>query len=47
VCDVAAHLDGEDEVIRRGLSPGGESLLRRQMIEAVVELYGIELLGIE
>jgi hypothetical protein len=47
VRDVSAYLNGENEVVRRGLSPSGESLLRGQMIEAVIELYGIELLGVE
>ena len=45
--DEAAHLHGIAEVLRRGVTPVGKRLLRRQVIEAVVEFDCAEGSGIE
>jgi hypothetical protein len=42
----AAHLNRKNEVVGGRFPPGGESLLRRQLIKTIIELYGIKLAGI-
>ena len=45
--DEAADLNSEDKAVRRRLTPVNESLLRRQMIEAVIKFHSGEVLSIE
>jgi hypothetical protein len=45
--DESAHLNSKNEVVGGGFPPVDECLLRRQLIKTVIELYSIELPGVE
>src|SRR5262245_33494834 len=47
VRDETACLDGEPEIGRRGVSPGGECLLAGELVKAVVDLDRIKLADVE